>query len=72
MKCPCCGNGMTKGWAQSARRMLFTTEKNDGFLDIKGKNDVVISCNNWSMPTCVAYHCGSCKIVVIDYAEKPE
>ena len=72
MKCPCCGNEMTKGLAQSARRILFTTEKNDGFLDIKGKDDVVISYNNWSMPTCVAYHCGNCKKVVIDYAEKPE
>lgn len=72
MKCPCCGNEMTKGFVQSFRRMLFLTEKYDGFLDIKGKDDVEISHNNWSVATCVAYHCGSCKKVVIDYAERPE
>ena len=72
MKCPYCSREMTKGWVQSARRVLFTTNKNDGGLDIKDKSDVVLTANNFFNPTCVAYHCGNCKKVVIDYAEKSE
>ena len=70
MKCPCCGNEMTKGWVQSAHRVLFTTIKNENGFDIKDKSDVVLTSNNFFNPTCVAYHCGACKKVVIDYAEK--
>ena len=72
MKCPCCGNEMIKGWVQSARRILFTTTKGEGGLTVKDKNDVVLSSNNFFNPTCVAYHCGTCKKVVVDYAEKTE
>ena len=69
MKCPCCGNEMTSGWVQSARRVLFTTTKNESGFVIKNKSDVVLTANNFSNPTCIAYHCGTCKKVVIDYAE---
>ena len=72
MKCPCCSNEMTKGWVQSGRRVLFTTIKNESGLVIKDKSDVVLTVNNFVNPTCIAYHCGNCKKVVIDYAQKPE
>lgn len=71
MNCPCCNKEMTKGWVQSGRRVLFTTIKSEGGFDIKDKSDVVLTVNNFFNPTCVAYHCGSCKKVVIDYAEAP-
>lgn len=70
MKCPCCGKEMTSGWVQSGHRVLFTTTKNESGLDIKDKSDVVLTVNNFFNPTCIAYHCGACKKVVIDYAEK--
>ena len=72
MKCPCCGSEMIKGWVQSTRRVLFTTIKSEGGLDIKDKSDVVLTSNNFFNPTAIAYHCACCKKVVIDYAEKPE
>ena len=72
MKCPWCGSEMKKGFVQSLRRILFTTTRNEGWFDIKEKEDVVLSAKNFSNPTCVAHHCGACRKVVIDYEEKPE
>ena len=72
MNCPYCGNEMTRGWVQSARRVLFTTRINESGFDFKAKGDVVLTVNNFVNPNCIAYHCGACKKVVIDYAEKAE
>ena len=72
MNCPDCGNEMTRGWVQSARRVLFTTTKNESGFSFKAKGDVVLTANNFINPTCIAYHCGACKKVVIDYAQKDE
>ena len=72
MNCPCCGKEMLKGLVQSSRRILFTTIRNESFIDIKATDDVLLSSNNFFYPTCVAYHCGDCKKVVIDYGEKAE
>ena len=69
MECPLCGNEMKKGFVQSARRVLFTKEQNEGFFDIKAKDDIVLSSNNWTHPTCIAYHCRDCKKVIIDYSQ---
>lgn len=70
MKCPCCSKEMTKGFVQSARRIFFTEVRNDSWLDISGKDDVVLSTHNWTNPTCIAYHCEDCKKVVIDYSDE--
>lgn len=72
MNCPYCGNEMTRGWVQSARKVLFTTTKKEGGFFINNKKDVVLTANNFVNPTCIAYHCGACKKVVIDYAENAE
>lgn len=72
MRCPFCDNEMTKGWVQSARRVLFTTHKNDGGFVIKDKSDVVLTMNNFFSPTAIAYHCKDCRKVVVDYAERSE
>ena len=72
MNCPYCGNEMTRGWVQSARKVLFTTTKKEGGFLINNKNDVVLTANNFVNPSCIAYLCGTCKKVVIDYAEKAE
>ena len=72
MNCPYCGNEMTRGWVQSARKVLFTTTKKEGSFLTNNKNDVVLTVNNFVNPSCIAYLCGTCKKVVIDYAEKAE
>ena len=72
MDCPYCGNEMTKGWVQSARRVIFTTTKKESAFLINHKTDVVLTANNFVAPSCIAYHCSTCKKIVIDYAEKAE
>ena len=72
MNCPCCGKEMTRGWVQSARRVLFTTTKKESGFVFKNKSDVVLTTNNFTGPSCIAYLCGTCKKVVIDYAETTE
>ena len=72
MNCPYCGNEMTRGWIQSAGRVIFTTTKKEGGFVFKNKSDVVLTTNNFIVPVCIAYLCGTCKKVVIDYAEKAE
>lgn len=75
MKCPCCGNEMTVGFVQSTRRIRFTTEKNESWFDLcemlqlQPKDEIVLSFDNWTHPTCIAYHCSDCKKVLIDYLE---
>ena len=69
MNCPYCGKEMEKGFMQSARTVLFTTQKNEGAFTWKGKGDIVLTANNWLNPTCIAYHCKDCKKVVADYSE---
>lgn len=70
MNCPYCGNEMTRGWVQSARRVLFTTIKNESGFLFKAKGDIVLTTNNFIDPSCIAYHCGTCKKVVIDYERR--
>ena len=72
MNCPYCGNEMTRGWVESAGRVLFTTTKKESGFLFKAKEDVVLTTNNFIDPSCIAYHCGTCKKVVIDYAETAE
>ena len=66
MKCPCCGIEMTVGVVQSAREIFFTTEARQVWFRPR-KNDVLLSVDNWTKPSCTAYHCLKCKKVVIDY-----
>lgn len=74
MKCPCCGKEMTNGVVQSSRHIFFTTKphKNWFFPNPVGNKDIVLSSNNWTKPTCIAYHCAECKKIVIDYAVEAE
>ncbi len=68
MKCPSCGKDMISGVVQSTRSIIFTTEPNGGIFNIKSKDDVVLSSNNFTGPTCLAYICKECEKVVIDYS----
>ena len=72
MKCPWCDNEMSRGWMQSCRRVLFTTIKSEWGAGIKDKTDIVLTTNNFTNPTAIAYHCEMCKKVIVDYTEKPE
>lgn len=74
MKCPCCGNEMTKGIVQSARQIFFTTKEHKNWFipDVEGSDETVLSSHNWTKPTCTAYHCSDCKKVIIDYSINTE
>lgn len=74
MKCPCCGNEMTRGTVQSARQIFFTPKAHRNWFipDITGNEEICLSSHNWTMPTCIAYHCAKCKKVVIDYSSEAE
>ena len=69
MKCPCCENEMISGVIQIARQIFFTTKahKNWFIPDAECKDEVLLSSHNWTRPTCTAYHCPDCKMVIIDY-----
>ena len=67
MKCPYCGSEMTKGVVQSAREVFFTKEPHTLWFRAKGNEEVVLSYDNFSRPTCDAHICRTCRKVVIDY-----
>lgn len=72
MKCPYCNKEMAAGVVQSARQIFFTNKAHTIWsAQNKTNNDeVLLSSNNWTGPTCNAFHCADCKKVVIDYSEK--
>ena len=73
MKCPCCGKDMTAGFVQSGRAFYFKeNQKKSIWGNIAEKDDILLSTNNWYVPTAAAYHCNDCKKVVIDYSAKTE
>lgn len=71
MRCPFCGNEMTSGAVQSGRVFFFATEPHNVWLwPNAAKGDFILSSDNWTIPTCVAYHCPECKKVVLDYEKE--
>lgn len=73
MKCPCCGNQMTRGYIQSVRNIVFTTQKKKPIFNKDLSADIVLNTDNLlTNPTCVAYHCVDCKKVVVDYSVEVE
>ena len=74
MRCPYCGCEMTKGVVQSARQIFFTTKAHKIWFapDTVVGDEILLSSRNWTRPTCVAYHCGRCQKVLIDYTAEIE
>ena len=73
MKCPYCGSEMTKGFVQSSRGIFFATEEHGLWLwPNESRGEFFLSSRNFTVPTCVAYHCKACEKVEIDYTQKPE
>jgi len=66
MNCPFCNKPMISGFVQGAREVFFTEEKHKWLFSTTGK-DVLLTYNNLTAPTCVAYHCPVCKKVIMDY-----
>lgn len=76
MKCPYCGNEMTKGFIQG-RSDFFFTQKPQRFLVAPQGEDIALSDNRvlyiTGGPKCEAYCCRDCKRVIVDYRlEKSE
>ena len=70
MKCPCCGEDMTAGYIQSARKIYFTTKQHHGILIADEATDILLSHHNWSMPVCDAYHCPACHLVISRHVDE--
>ena len=72
MQCPYCGEEMTSGIVQSARRIFFTDKEQKNWLlpDVACKDEVLLTAHNWTRPTCNAHNCTHCRKVIIDYAVK--
>lgn len=69
MNCPKCNLEMEKGFIQSGRTAFYTTKKKHIFFT-PSSNDVVLTSNNFTSPTGIAYNCKKCKIIVFDYGNK--
>lgn len=55
----------------SSRDITFATDKPDcQFFRIKKQDDLELSKGFDGIPHCEAYHCSSCKKIVIDYGNK--
>ena len=73
MNCPYCGKEMTKGVVQGSRGFYFTTQPQSvWFWPDKTRGDFFLSSHNWTVPSCVAYHCAACRKVLFDYAAETE
>ncbi|MBR5228530.1 MAG: hypothetical protein IKV96_01695 [Firmicutes bacterium] len=70
MKCPYCGKEMVNGKVKSAKEIFFASdeEKLVFFAEVEEDEEILLSSNNWTSPSCVAYHCIACRKVVMDYA----
>lgn len=73
MKCPYCGNEMINGFVQGSRGFFFAVEKHSvWFWPDRSKGEFLLSSNNFTVPTCAAYHCSNCKKVILDYSIEVE
>ena len=71
MKCPYCDKKMIKGFLMSSGDITFATDNPDcQFFRIKKQDDLELSKGFDGIPHCEAYHCSSCKKIVIDYGNK--
>ena len=66
MICQYCNTKMISGFVQ-ARGEIFFTEKPHKLLFGASGEDITLSHNNMTAPTCTAYCCPYCKKVIIDY-----
>ncbi|WP_371126179.1 PF20097 family protein [Succiniclasticum ruminis] len=71
MNCPYCNKKMISGFVQGGREVFFTEQKHKWIFAATDK-DVLLTRHNLTAPTCKAYHCPTCKKVLIDYASDCE
>lgn len=69
MTCPYCNRPMIPGFIQARSEIYFTQSPHKLLFAAKG-NDVVLTKHNNMAPTAVAWHCPTCKKVVVEYGEK--
>jgi len=71
MECPYCGKEMTAGFVQGARVVYFTEEEHAVFF-VPGRKDIKLTRDNFFAPTCEAYQCPDCRMVIIPYGAGKE
>ena len=72
MKCPWCEKEMTEGFINSSRNVIFSEKPNEALFFLNDKENIGLTQHNWTRPSAKAYHCESCKKVVVDYDVKIE
>ena len=68
MTCPYCNKPMIPGFIQARSEVYFTQSRHKLLFAAKG-NDVVLTHHNNTAPTAVAWHCPTCKKVVVEYGD---
>ena len=68
MACPTCNSPMISGFVQARGEVYFTEKPHKLMFAAKG-NDVVLTHHNNTAPTCAAWHCATCRKIVIAYEE---
>lgn len=69
MYCSKCNEPMVSGYIQARGEVYFTQQPHRWSFAAAG-DDVVLTHHNWTRPTCDAWHCPVCKMVIIDYRKK--
>ena len=70
MKCPYCNSELTKGYIYSPRTLSWTTEELKTFCEssLTKEENIVLSETGLLHPAkIIAYHCASCKKMIISY-----
>ena len=71
MDCPKCNLEMEKGLIQSGRTVFYTTKKKHIFF-IPSSDDVVLTRDNFTGPTGIAYNCKKCKMIIFNYENEED
>ena len=69
MNCPYCNHPMLPGFIPARSEVYFTQSPHKLLFAAKG-NDVVLTKKNNTSPTAVAWHCPTCKKVVVEYGDQ--
>ncbi len=75
MKCPYCHNDLIKGFIYSPRTLSWTTAKLKSFSEsfLTKEGNIVLSETGLLHPArVIAYHCSSCRKLIISYGDEEE
>ena len=72
MNCPVCGKEMTAGYLQSARAVYFCEDEQEHLFIRPNDKIAMLTRDNLTAPTGIAWCCRDCKKVLVDYTDIPQ